>query len=121
MLRLIKYAAVFSILLTLTPAALARDSVSDGANGAVTTAIAVPYGDLDLTGQAGIKTLLKRVKAASETVCGASAPTLNQGLARNNARCRYIAASEGLRQLNQPEIMAAFEQSVGRAALYASR
>jgi UrcA family protein len=117
MSRLTKYAAACCILFTCIPAALASDRFTGG----VTTAIAVAYGDLDLTGPAGVNTLLKRVKAASETVCGPSAPTLKRELARINAHCRYTAASDGLRQLHNPDVMTAFEQYAGRTKIYASR
>jgi UrcA family protein len=116
MFRLIKYASVVGIL-GCTPGAVAENPFA----GSITTAIAVPYGDLDLTGSDGVSILLRRVRAAGAKVCGAPPPPFNHELARLNARCRYVAAVNGLHQLGNPEVMTAFEKQTGHASIYASR
>jgi UrcA family protein len=75
------------IRIAITAAALACAVVTPAAARAETLSVAVPFGDLDLTKDAGRRTLDARLDRAARKVCGGSAPVRDLSQLRNHRDC----------------------------------
>jgi UrcA family protein len=75
------------IRIALTAAALACAAITPAAARAETLSVAVPFGDLDLTKDAGRRTLDVRLDRAARKVCGGVAPVRDLAELRNHRDC----------------------------------
>lgn len=90
----------------------ARSQPLDG-KGRVVVQVRVPYGDLDLTNEAGAETLLKRVRWAAVRACG---PAPSGGVAavaeaRTQRACRVQAVERAVAQVDSPVVQARYAAS----------
>lgn len=76
------------LIRTILPAAaLACALITPAAAGAETLSVAVPFGDLDLTKDAGRQTLEARLERAARKVCGGAAPVRELSQLRDHRDC----------------------------------
>ena len=114
MSRSFKSAVVIAALLAGAPAAFAEKPVA--ANTTVT------YADLDLSRRAGVETLLQRISAASQDVCGKRPMSVRWGQLDRYLDCREAAMTSAVRRIDIPAVTFAFETTKGaRRAQLASR
>jgi UrcA family protein len=71
----------------ITAAALASAVITPAAAHAETLSVAVPFGDLDLTKDAGRRTLDARLDRAARKLCGSAAPVRDLSELRNQRDC----------------------------------
>jgi UrcA family protein len=95
----------------------ARAQTHDWRGPVVVTKVRVPYGDLDLTRDAGVDTLLSRVADAAARACGGR-PALGVLMleeARAYRACKAKAVSQAVAQLDAPLVKQRLaERSGGR-------
>ncbi len=83
-------------------------------------AVAVHYGDLNLSSEAGAKVLIRRVDQAARQACGVE--TGSRGLVRREQRrCRAEAMSEAIAEVNQPVVTTMFAELRGARTVFAAR
>lgn len=75
------------IRIVLPAAMLAAALIIPAAAQAETLSVAVPFGDLDLTKEAGRRTLDTRLERAARKVCGGAAPVRELSEMRNHREC----------------------------------
>jgi UrcA family protein len=85
------------------PPALAADSASEPMLNRV-----VRFGDLDLSTDAGVTTLSRRISTAAWKVCGVIAPPTNGPSSIENMKCRQTLTDEAVAQVNSPALTARF-------------
>lgn len=86
----------------------------------VTRSAEVAYSDLDLSRDAGVQTLLKRIESASKRVCGKRPTSVRFGQMEAFNGCRANAQSEAVRRINNPTVSIAYAQSIGASPLQLS-
>ena len=98
--------AMIASLMTAGPAAAAR--IQQDADGPAW--VAVGYADLDLSGPAGARTMLGRIRAASGRVCHAAAPAtpVNLGGVRSYRACVGAAIDRAILSLDAPVVTALY-------------
>jgi UrcA family protein len=109
MSRSILFAAALAVAGLAAPAALAeKPAVRE---------ISVSYADLNLSGQAGAETLLRRINKASTKVCGKRPMTLAFGQFERWSACRHAAIGNAVARVDNPAVTLAFNQSAGAARI----
>ena len=66
----------------------------------------VPYDDLNVSEEAGARTLLGRINAAGLKACRRDS---DKGVAREAVKCRKAAVAEAVRDVRSPMLTALFE------------
>ncbi len=105
LLAMAPIAAAAASLLAAGPASAARiHELDDGPS------VAVDYADLNLSGPAGARTLLGRIRAASGLVCHAAAPPTPMTLGRVQAyrTCVNAAMGRAVESLGAPVVTALY-------------
>ena len=98
----------------------AWSQTGDGRGPVVVTKVRVPYGDLDLTRQAGVDTLLSRVAVATARACGGQTEfgVLRLQEARALRACKAKALDRAVAQLDAPLVRQRLaERSGGRTTV----
>ena len=91
------------------------ESVSNGAQhaGSTSRAVTVAYGDLDLQGAAGIRTLYSRLQSAARTVCS-PAPGRDLAQHRDWAHCYSGALDAAVAETGSSRVSALHGEQTGR-------
>jgi UrcA family protein len=84
-----------------------------GPRGVVTRSIAVPYGDLDLSVQAGAEQLYSRLRGAARSVCGPREARVME-LRRAWARCVDKALDDAVAATRSERVVAIHRVQSGR-------
>ncbi len=66
----------------------------------------VSYSDLDLSTEAGVRTLYGRIQNAAWRVCGDIVEPHNAAAAAENAKCRQALVDAAVAQVNKPALTA---------------
>lgn len=103
-------AVLLALLASSAPAAMA-----DPAPG-----VRVYVADLDLARPEGVRTLLSRLRVASEQACGPHPVLLAISETQRYQACRTTAQENAVRQLGNASVTAAFEQRIGRPVMLAT-
>lgn len=93
--------AATAVSFILAMPALGQDR---SANGSVGSSHAVAFGDLDLTSQAGIDTLYKRLRSAANRVCSPREDIRNLPMHRDWRQCMKGALDRAVSELNLPAL-----------------
>ena len=78
----------------------------------------VPYADLDLASEAGARTLLQRIEAAADAVCGGAANKTSKPEKEDYGECRAVAVAGAVSKMRSPTLsrLAAGDWTGRRAA-----
>ena len=106
------------LLMILTPAAMIASLIAAGPAAAARVQqdvegpawVAIGYADLDLSGPAGARTMLGRIRTASGRVCHAAAPAtpVNLGGVRSYRACVGAAIDRAVLNLDAPVVTALY-------------
>jgi len=89
------------------PAAAQSDAVRPGFSFDPTQVVSythVPYADLDLTSEAGARTMLERIQAAADAVCGGAANKTSKADKEAYQDCHAIAVAGAVSKLRSPTL-----------------
>jgi len=107
------------VLAAATCAALALSALAPAsAHAAAPAAQRVSYADLNLDSERGARLLLRRIRAAAETVCHAGSAPLSLRAWQAARACARQATGRAVAQVNDPTLTALYEGR--RRTMYAS-
>lgn len=104
--RIMTSAALFAVLMAAAPAAFAEGNTA----ALISRSVKVSYADLDLSREAGARTLFQRLKAASRRTCGnRPSPKLIAASVRYEA-CLEGAMSRAVTAIDSPLVTALLDR-----------
>ena len=99
MSRTVKTLAITLAMLALTPAIALFGIATANAQEAIQKQLTVAYGDLDLSKEAGIRTLMNRLDKASDKVCGGRPMSDAYDQFAGYKACREAAIADAMRRI----------------------
>jgi UrcA family protein len=106
MSRTAKTLAIVVSALALAPVVAVFGAMPASAQQPVQKQLSVDYGDLDLSKEAGVRTLMSRLENASDKVCGGRPMTHAYGKFASYKACRDSAVAEAVRRIGVGVTMA---------------
>lgn len=112
------------MLRTIWPAAVAAAAVAvlglspvKAAAEYETRSVEVPYGDLDLSREAGAQTMLNRIRSAAGTVCGSEPFILDLAERGAYVTCQRESVGQAVVDVNAPMLTALYQRGGGRVGV----
>ncbi|HEV7691864.1 MAG TPA: UrcA family protein [Hyphomonadaceae bacterium] len=99
MSRIVKTLAILVSALALAPVVAVFGAMTATAQQPVQKQLIVEYGDLDLSKEAGVRTLMSRLENASEKVCGHRPMTHAYAQFPGYTACREAAVADAMRRI----------------------
>jgi UrcA family protein len=93
-------------LAALTAAAAFVQTAAAEPGRGTEVAVRVSYADLDISSEAGVKTLMRRIDRAAGVICGSASPSRPISLARIARTCQRAVVADALTQVGEPRLTA---------------
>jgi UrcA family protein len=99
MSRIVKTLAIIVSMLALAPVIAVFGAMTAAAQQPLQKQLIVEYGDLDLSKEAGVRTLTSRLESAAHKVCGRRPMVHAYGQFPGYTACREAAIADAMRRI----------------------
>ena len=106
---------LFSPFLALAPAQ-AAPAAGDSATRGRLPSVAVHFADLDVSREAGVSVLYRRIQNAAEQVCESAKRVDTRIPSLEWLKCKSLAVTDAVRTLDQPLLSDYHQRKIGAAA-----
>ena len=114
-MRMRHLATFFGATLTIAAATSATVQAADRTASATTQSVTVSYADLDVSRQAGVDTLYRRIVAAADSACSPKPDTRDLVAHRDWEQCVDLAVDNAVAHIANPTLSQTHLARTGRA------